>query len=67
MLLYPSNATQFSQEDFIPFNSITDTLHHQCGLGKVSILNHDHRGLNRNIGCEILNWFLDKPENPVAL
>lgn len=67
MLLYPSNATQFSQEDFIPFNSITDTVHHQCGLGKVSILNHDHKGLNRNIGFEILNWFLDYPQNTVTL
>jgi 5-methylcytosine-specific restriction enzyme subunit McrC len=57
MLLYPSNATQFSKEDFIPFNPITDVVHHQCGLGKVSILKEDGKGLDDAIGDLILDWF----------
>jgi 5-methylcytosine-specific restriction enzyme subunit McrC len=36
MLLYPSNTTTFTKEDFIPFNKITAIEHHECGLGKIS-------------------------------
>jgi 5-methylcytosine-specific restriction enzyme subunit McrC len=44
MLLY-SNRTTFTKEDFIPFNKITETAHHECGLGKISILDSDNRNL----------------------
>ncbi|WP_369765332.1 McrC family protein [Flavobacterium sp. WC2429] len=57
MLLYPSNSTTFTKEDFIPFNKITETAHHECGLGKISILDSDNRNLDKDIGTIILKWF----------
>jgi 5-methylcytosine-specific restriction enzyme subunit McrC len=57
MLLYPSNNTTFTKEDFIPFNRITETAHHECGLGKISILDSDNRKLDKEIGSIILEWF----------
>jgi 5-methylcytosine-specific restriction enzyme subunit McrC len=57
MLLYPSNNTTFTKEDFIPFNKITETVHHKCGLGKISILAADNKTLDKELGNNILEWF----------
>lgn len=57
MLLYPSTNSTFMKEDFISFNPVTDKVHHQCGLGKISIFNSDPTTLNKNIGKTILSWF----------
>ena len=57
MLLYPSNNTTFAKDDFIPFNKITETNHHECGLGKISILVSDDKSLDKEIGKTILGWF----------
>ncbi len=56
MLLYPSNNTTYSNNNFIPFNKITEKDHHECGLGKISIFNADEK-LNEMIGITILEWF----------
>ena len=57
MLLYPSNTTTFTKEDFIPFNKITETAHHECGIGKISIFDSDKKNLDKEIGNTILEWF----------
>jgi 5-methylcytosine-specific restriction enzyme subunit McrC len=57
MLLYPSNTTTFTKEDFIPFNKITETAHHECGIGKISIFDSDKKNLDKEIGNTILKWF----------
>ena len=57
MLLYPSNTTTFTKEDFIPFNKITETAHHECGIGKISIFASDKKTLDKEIGNTILEWF----------
>jgi 5-methylcytosine-specific restriction enzyme subunit McrC len=57
MLLYPSNTTTFTKADFIPFNKITEIKHHECGLGKISILAADNKTLDKEIGNTILGWF----------
>ena len=57
MLLYPSNYTTFTKEDFIQFDNINETAHHECGLGKISIFDSDKKTLDKEIGSTILEWF----------
>ena len=60
MLLYPSNTTSFSEEEFISFNPLNDGKeHHKCALGKISIFKSedDQLILDDKIGEKILDWF----------
>lgn len=57
MLLSPSNSSNFTKDDFIPFNPIINDNHHHCGLGKISILKTNNINLDKDIGMTILNWF----------
>jgi 5-methylcytosine-specific restriction enzyme subunit McrC len=56
LLLYPSiNSTQ---PHFSNFENKSDgDVFHQCGIGFVSIFNHDSSRLNREIRKEILGFF----------
>ena len=53
LLLYPSNIDGL--DDFKSFDSITADPHHQCGLGKVSVLKDGK--LDDRIGIKILELF----------
>ncbi|MDF2930838.1 MAG: 5-methylcytosine-specific restriction enzyme subunit McrC [Chryseobacterium sp.] len=54
LLLYPSNVALEKIAKFDPFQSLPDRYeHHQCGLGRISILNAAGK-LDENIGTEIL-------------
>ncbi len=56
ILLYPSNNSE--PPKLINFEGLAESqLHHQCGLGQISIFNNDNSLLNTNIGEEILEWF----------
>jgi 5-methylcytosine-specific restriction enzyme subunit McrC len=56
ILLYPSNSSE--RPKLINFEGLNESqLHHQCGLGQISIFNNDNSLLNTNIGEEILDWF----------
>lgn len=52
LLLYPSNDKIL--ENFIGFEKITENEHHQCGLGRISVLNSLGQ-LDDHIGSKILN------------
>lgn len=54
LLLYPSSTD--SLDDCKSFDSITEDPHHQCGLGKVSVLNMDGK-LDEGFGIKILELF----------
>ena len=57
LLLYPS--VNSSQPHFSNFENKCDgDVTHQCGIGFVSIFNQDSSRLNREIGKEILGFFL---------
>jgi len=51
VLLYPSTSNNLNQ--FISFEKIRDSQHHQCSLGKISIFNDENK-LDINIGETIL-------------
>lgn len=53
LLLYPSHIDGL--DDFKSFDSITEDPHHQCGLGKVSVLKDGK--LDDGIGIKILELF----------
>lgn len=56
VLLYPSNISE--NPKFNNFEGIIENeLHHQCGLGKISIFNNENSALSSVIGREILDWF----------
>lgn len=55
LLLYPSNQSDF--KGFVEFLKISDDDHHQCGLGKISVLSADGT-LDIDIGGKILDLFL---------
>lgn len=52
LLLYPSNDD--SLESFLSFEKITENEHHQCGSGKISVLNSFGQ-LDDTIGIKLLN------------
>jgi len=52
LLLYPSNDN--SLESFLSFEKITENEHHQCGSGKISVLNSFGQ-LDDSIGIKLLN------------
>ncbi len=52
LLLYPSNNNELNQ--FSRFEKISEDEHHQCGLGKISVLNSFSQ-LDDRIGNIILN------------
>ena len=54
LLLYPSNQSDF--KGFVGFVKILDDDHHQCGLGKISVLKADG-SLDTDIGRKILDLF----------
>lgn len=54
LLLYPSNQSDF--KGFVEFVKISDNDQHQCGLGKISVLNADG-SLDSDIGRKILDLF----------
>lgn len=54
LLLYPSNQSDF--KGFVRFVKISDNDQHQCGLGKISVLNADG-SLDSDIGRKILDLF----------
>ncbi|KMQ71022.1 McrC family protein [Chryseobacterium koreense] len=54
LLLYPSNQSDF--KGFVGFVKISDNDQHQCGLGKISVLNADG-SLDSDIGRKILDLF----------
>lgn len=68
MLLYPANETQppifkqFENHSITKHTIINDKIEvikqHQCGLGKISIFEKDESELNKNIGNEIIDWFI---------
>lgn len=51
LLLYPSKTSNFN--NFVNFEKINDTEHHQCSLGKISIFNEEQK-LDTEIGNTIL-------------
>lgn len=55
LLLYPSNYSDF--KGFVEFVKLSEHDHHQCGLGKISVLNADG-ALDADIGGKILDLFL---------
>ncbi len=55
LLLYPSNQSDF--KGFVEFVKLSENEHHQCGLGKISVLNTDE-SLDTDIGGKILDLFL---------
>lgn len=58
MLLYPSQVTSFSKEDFTSYHQIDGRgTHHECALGKLSIFKDDETSLDVGIGETILGWF----------
>ncbi|MEI3790691.1 MULTISPECIES: McrC family protein [unclassified Chryseobacterium] len=56
LLLYPSNENNL--ENFFGFEKITENEHHQCGLGKISVINYLGQ-LDDFIGRKILNIVKD--------
>lgn len=54
LLLYPSNDEDFT--GFVEFVKLTKDEHHQCGVGKISILNTEG-SLDTHIGGKILDLF----------
>ncbi len=58
MLLYPSNKTLFSIDDFTSYHKIdSKEYQHECALGKLSIFTDDNSSLDGTIGTTILKWF----------
>lgn len=55
LLLCPSNQEGF--KGFVAFTKRSDDDHHQCGLGRISVLNADG-SLDLDIGNKILDLFL---------
>lgn len=54
LLLYPSNSN--SLNDFKSFVQIKEDLNHQCGLGRISILNNEGK-LDESIGKHLVDLF----------
>ena len=54
LLLYPSNQSDF--KGFVEFVKLSENDHHQCGLGKISVLKEDG-SLDTDIGGKILDLF----------
>lgn len=54
LLLYPSNQSDF--KGFVEFVKLSENDHHQCGLGKISVLKADG-SLDTDIGRKILDLF----------
>lgn len=55
LLLYPSNQSDFN--GFVEFERISEEKHHQCGLGKISVIKGDG-SLDAAVGRKVLDLFL---------